>query len=115
MKNGVNKRIVKDMPRISDQGTTVRLTEEDLTTNYLNLRNAIVLMAITDLSQAYRNGKPFKTEYDKTQLISDCESFFRSEWFESLFSANGERLITMCKEGNYQNDFVTRHAVLDLP
>lgn len=112
--NDVNNRITKDMPRIKDKKTSVKLTDQDLIPNYLNLRNAIVLMAITDLSQAYRYELPFKSEYEKAKLIKDCESFFRSEWFESLFSVNGEYLIKLCKKGSYHNDFVTRHSVLDL-
>lgn len=113
--NDVNNRITKDMPRISDKKSTVKLTEKDLIPNYLNLRNAIVLMAVTDLSQAYRNELPFKNELEREKLIKDCESFFRSEWFESLFSVNGEYLIKLCKQGSYHNDFITRHSVLDLP
>ena len=112
--NDVNNRITKDMPRIKDEKTSVKLTDEDLIPNYLNLRNAIVLMAITDLSQAYRDELPFRNEYEKARLIKDCESFFRSEWFESLFSCNGEYLIKLCKEGSYHNDCTTRHSVLDL-
>ena len=115
MINDANNRIDKYMPRISDKSAAIKLTEKDLTPNYLNLRNAIVLMAITDLSQAYRDELPFRNEYEKEKLIRDCESFFRSEWFESLFNANGEYLIKLCKEGSYHNDFITRHSVLDLP
>lgn len=111
--NEVKKRVIKDMPRISDTKTSVQLTEQDLIPNYLNLRNAIVLMAITDLSQAYREQS--KNESARIKLINDCESFFRSELFESLFSVSGEYLIKMCKEEEYHNDFVTRHSVLDLP
>ena len=112
--NDVNNRISRYMPRISDKKSMIRLTENDLIPNYLNLRNAIVLMAITDLSQAYRDELPFKNEHEKEKLIRDCESFFRSEWFETLFNVDGEYLIKLCEKGSYHNDFVTRHSVLDL-
>ena len=57
-----------------------------------NLTNAIVLQAVKDYRRALKgfslNGK------SSTDVIADCERFFRSEWYSQLTNVDGEYLIT---------------------
>ena len=62
-----------------------------------NLANAIILQAVKDyrraLSEFSLNSTP------NTYVIEQCETFFRSEWFQELTDADGEYLIkTIRKE-----------------
>ena len=57
-----------------------------------NLANGIIMQAVKDYRRALRgfslNGK------SSTDVIAECERFFRSEWFRVLTNVNGEYLIT---------------------
>lgn len=64
-----------------------------------NLANAIVEKAVDDYCMALagkgRNQKP------AAQIKAECEEFFRSEWFNTLYDLDGEtvihRLSTYCE------------------
>lgn len=54
------------------------------------LVNAMVEQAVKDYRDALRK----KDDY----VIGDCETFFRSEWFEYLTDVSGELIIEKIKE-----------------
>ena len=62
-------------------------------TNYENLANAIVLQAVKDYRVALkclnRNPRNKEALADKDEI----ERFFRSDWFSTLTSVDGEMLI----------------------
>jgi len=65
---------------------------------YENLANAIVLQAVKD----YRNAlKRLKKKSGNKAVMADaleCERFFRSGWYKTLTSVDGEYLITKLRE-----------------
>ena len=71
--------------------------KEEKTPNYNeegieNLTNAIILQAVKDYRKALKglslNGK------SSNAVITDCERFFRSDWYRQLTNVDGEYLIT---------------------
>ena len=69
----------------------------DKTVNYNkegfeNLANAIIVQAVKDYRKAL-SGFSSDGKSD-TDVIAECERFFRSEWFSVLTNADGEYLIT---------------------
>ncbi len=65
---------------------------------YENLANAIVLSAVYDyrdaLKKLYRSRKNAEAEATK----AECERFFRSQWYQTLTSVDGEMLIQKLNE-----------------
>ena len=62
-------------------------------TCYTNLANAIILAAAKDHRRALRRLKKYPWDKDAESVRKDCERFFRSGWFQTLTSLNGEVLI----------------------
>lgn len=57
-----------------------------------NLANAIIVQAVKDYRKALRG---FSSDgKSDTDVVAECERFFRSEWFSVLTNADGEYLIT---------------------
>lgn len=68
-------------------------------TGFENLANAIVIQAAKDYTKALKMHKKHP-HYDvaKTQ-IAELEDFFRSPWYRTLTSVDGEMLIKKLREG----------------
>lgn len=75
--------------------------KEEKTPNYNedgleNLANAIILQAVKDYRKALKgysiDGR------NCSSVVSECERFFRSEWFRVLTNVNGEYLITRIRK-----------------
>lgn len=62
-------------------------------TCYTNLANAIILAAAKDHRRALRRLKKFPGDKDAKIRKLECERFFRSSWFQTLTSLDGEVLI----------------------
>ena len=62
-------------------------------TCYTNLANAIILAAAKDHRRALRRLKKFPHDKEARYIKQDCERFFRSSWFQTLTSLDGEVLI----------------------
>lgn len=60
---------------------------------YTNLANAIILAAAKDLRRALHRLKAFPWDRSAESVKKDCERFFRSGWFQTLTSLDGEILI----------------------
>jgi len=65
---------------------------------YENLANAIVLQAVKDYRETRKKLKKCKKNEDAKLMVSDCESFFRSDWFAVLTSVDGEMLLKKLQE-----------------
>lgn len=60
-------------------------------TIFENLANAIILQAVKDYRDALN-------ELQKARaMMDDCEKFFRSSWYQTLTSVDGEMLIQKLK------------------
>lgn len=65
---------------------------------YEALRNAIVLQAVRDWQSAVRKLKK-RPRYDPAkQMRDECESFFRSDWFEELTGMDGSAILRKLKQ-----------------
>ncbi len=62
-------------------------------TPYENLANAIILRAVEDYREAQRDLKYNPSYSPALYTVSEVERFFRSGWFSTLTSLNGEVLI----------------------
>lgn len=58
-----------------------------------NLANAIILAAAKDHRRALRRLKKYPWDKNAESVRKDCERFFRSGWFQTLTSLDGEVLI----------------------
>lgn len=67
-----------------------------------DLADAIVLQAVSDYRRALRHGV-FKYYGKKVDFVTDCESFFTSDWFRMLTRLNGKHLMRKLKE-EYENE-----------
>lgn len=56
---------------------------------YRLLADAVILQAVKDYRQALK--------HDNRAIKRECCRFFRSEWFKSLTTVNGEQLISKFK------------------
>lgn len=65
---------------------------------YENLANAIVLQAVKDYRDALRTLKKHPRRSDARSVKSDCERFFRSSWYQTLTSVDGEILMRKLNE-----------------
>lgn len=63
-----------------------------------NLANAIVLQAVKDYRKAQRRLKKNQRDADSKATCRECERFFRSQWFQTLTSIDGEVLLAKLKE-----------------
>ena len=63
---------------------------------YVDLANAIILRAIDDYRIALKGKKI--TDMLSVDIIKDCETFFKSDWFKVLTNVDGEFLIRKIRE-----------------
>lgn len=66
---------------------------------YENLANAIIIQACKDFRRAYKRYLRRYRSSDKpdTELL-ELESFFRSDWYKTLTSVDGEYLMDKIKK-----------------
>lgn len=65
--------------------------------NYEDLANAIVLQAATDYRKVLRDLKRNPNYTPALRDKAEIESFFRSEWYQTLTPISGELLIKKLK------------------
>ena len=62
--------------------------------NYANLANAIILRAVDDYKEAKKITPNTKENIiKKEKMINDVTSFFKSQYFQTLTSVSGERIL----------------------
>ena len=69
-----------------------------MTDPWENLANAIILQAVKDYREARKKLKKRLKNEDAKLMISDCEAFFRSDWYKALTDVDGEMLIRKIRE-----------------
>lgn len=69
-----------------------------MTDPWENLANAIILQAVKDYREARKKLKKRPKNEDAKLMISDCEAFFRSDWYKALTDLDGEMLIRKLRE-----------------
>ena len=69
-----------------------------MTDPYESLANAIILLAVRDYRTASKKRKKHPKNKDAKLIVEDCERFFRSDWFTTLTSVDGELLIKKLQE-----------------
>ena len=69
-----------------------------MTDPWENLANAIILQAVKDYREARRKLKKRPKNEDAKLMISDCEAFFRSDWFKALTELDDEMLLRKLQE-----------------
>ena len=69
-----------------------------MTDPWENLANAIILQAVKDYREARKKHKKWPKNEDAKLMISDCEAFFRSDWFAALTNIDGEALLRRLQE-----------------
>ena len=69
-----------------------------MTGPYENLANAIVLQAVKDWRTAVKHLKHHPKSESSLMTKAETERFFRSEWFTTLTSVDGEVLLRKLKE-----------------
>lgn len=65
---------------------------------YENLANAIVLQAVKDYRDALRRLKKKPSNKAAMSDAMECKRFFRSGWYKTLTSVDGEYLINKLRE-----------------
>lgn len=65
---------------------------------YENLANAIVLQAVKDYRDALKRLKKKPSNKAAMSGAMECERFFRSGWYKTLTSVDGEYLIKKLRE-----------------
>ena len=71
-----------------------------MTDPWENLANAIIVQAVKDYREARKKLKKRPKNEDAKLMVSDCEAFFRSEWFKALTNVDGEMLLKKLREEN---------------
>ena len=69
-----------------------------MTDPWESLANAIILQAVKDYREARKKLKKRPKNEDAKLMISDCEAFFRSDWYRALTDVDGEMLIRKLRE-----------------
>ena len=69
-----------------------------MTDPWENLANSIILQAVKDYREARKKLKKRPKNEDAKLMISDCEAFFRSDWYRALTDVDGEMLIRKLRE-----------------
>ena len=62
-------------------------------TPYENLANAIVMEAVKDYRKALKALRINHKNKDALAMAMECEEFFRSSWYRTFTSLDGEYLI----------------------
>ena len=65
---------------------------------YQNLSNAIVLQAVKDWRDSVKKLRKRPRYEPALQMKKECEDFFRSAWFETLTSVDGEVILKKLKQ-----------------
>ena len=60
---------------------------------YEELANAIVIQAARDYTKALKKLKKYPRDAEAKSVKNDCERFFRSSWYNTLTSVDGEFLM----------------------
>ena len=69
-----------------------------MTDPWESLANAIILQAVKDYREARKKLNKRPKNEDAKLMISDCEAFFRSDWYRALTDVDGEMLIRKLRE-----------------
>lgn len=69
-----------------------------MTDPWESLANAIILQAVKDYREARKKHRKRPKNEDAKLMISDCEAFFRSDWFRDLTELDGEMLLRKLQE-----------------
>ena len=76
-----------------------------INTPYQNLAQAIIVKAVHDYRKALRGHGYYYPSASKfivaSQIIAECEQFFRSDWFMVLTNLDGEMLIEKLRQEVY--------------
>lgn len=62
------------------------------------LANAIIAQAADDYRTCLRNLKINPRHKESMTMLQDCESFFRSEWYQMLTTIDGEMIMRKIRE-----------------
>lgn len=65
---------------------------------YENLANAIIKQAADDYRKALKALSLNNRNKQAQATVTECETFFRSDWYKELTSVDGEYLIRLLKE-----------------
>lgn len=69
-----------------------------MTDPYENIANAIVMQAVKDYRWARHKLRKRPKNTGAKVMIEDCESFFISEWFETLTNVDGKTILNKLKQ-----------------
>ena len=69
-----------------------------MTDAYENLANAIILSGVKDYRRALRLLSKNPQSRSAMAAVNEMERFFRSDWYETLTSVDGEMLIRKLRE-----------------
>lgn len=69
-----------------------------MTDPYENLTNAIVIQAAKDYRDTLKRLKKKSSNQAAMSDAMECECFFRSDWYKTLTSVDGEYLINKLRE-----------------
>ena len=69
-----------------------------MTDAYENLANAIILLAVKDYRRALKLLSKIPHSRSAIAAVNEMERFFRSDWYETLTSVDGEMLIRKLRE-----------------
>ena len=68
-------------------------------TPYENLANAIIIQACKDYRKAYKRYlRRYRSSNKPNAELLELESFFRSDWYKTLTSVDGEYLMDRIKK-----------------
>lgn len=74
------------------------MSETSSISPYHLLGNAVVLQAVRDYRKANKRCRSAKPSSDALSTKRQCQSFFRSDWFNVLTDIDGEMLIRKLDE-----------------
>lgn len=69
-----------------------------MTSPYENFANAIILQAVKDYRRALKLLSKNPHNRSAMAAVNEMERFFRSDWYETLTSVDGEMLIRKLRE-----------------
>ena len=65
---------------------------------YESLANAIVIQAAKDYKTAYKKSQKRSQCKETQRELADLESFFRSDWYRTLTSVDGEMIMARIRK-----------------
>ena len=75
-------------------------------TPYENLANAIILKAVRDYQHALTTLHFNPSNKEAIHTMKECESFFHSEYFSSLTTVDGDRLMKLAAKQMEERNWV---------